>query len=113
MSEAEPFDRAAFAAQVAVQSSVDEGYELDAKGQLAKALVLAGGAISDDAARCIEYLFWALGPELALPIVQRQLEIKMRQNTGFARYIVDGIKALATMENREASLFGVMGKGKE
>lgn len=92
-------------------SGIDGDEVLEAKSHLAKALVLNGASIPDSAARAIEYLYWSLGPVRAGRIVKRQLALRIRQNTGFADYIVNAIKALATIENKEASLFGSMGKG--
>lgn len=87
------------------------GEAIDAKDTLAKALVLNGAPIPDAAARVVEYLHWSLGPARASRIVKRQLALRLRQNVGFSGRLVDAIKALATIENREASLFGAMGKG--
>jgi len=94
-------------------ASASDDFLMDAKAQLAKALVENASALSDEYVKIEAYLYWAWGDELAGPFLQRMLANRLRMNTGVARHFVDAIRALATIDNLDAKLFGAFGKSKE
>jgi hypothetical protein len=90
-----------------------DDFAMDAKAQLAKALVENAAALSDDYVKIEAYLYWAWGDELAAPFLQRMLDNRLRMNQGVAKHFVDAIRALASIDNMDAKLFGAFGKSKE
>lgn len=94
-------------------AGASDDYLMDAKAQLAKALVENAAALSDDYVKIEAYLYWAWGDELAAPFLQRMLSNRLRMNQGVAKHFVDAIRALASIDNMDAKLFGAFGKSKE
>lgn len=90
-----------------------DDFAMDAKAQLAKALVDNAAALSDDYVKIEAYLYWAWGDVLAAPFLQRMLSNRLRMNSGVAKHFVDAIRALASIDNMDAKLFGAFGKSKE
>lgn len=90
----------------------DDGFMVDAKAEIAKALVLNVSAVTAEFASAAEYLRWMIGDDLAEPIIRRAMDYKIRQTRGGARVLVSALRSLALEEQRQISLIGGGGDGK-
>lgn len=104
--------QAAHNAEMDDLSVAGDGFVDDAKAELAKLFSMAAGSVSEEWCKAAEYMILAHGRR-GLSIVRRQLSLKPRMTGGVLKQSKEAIKALSDRDDKDISLMGMGGSGKE
>lgn len=102
MTEIPDFARAAVKIGNDTSSEVD--FLVDAKAQLARALVENAAALPRGFVRAAMLFAWEVGDDYAEPIIAQIIQWKLRESRGISGRFVKALRSLAMEEQKELAL---------